>query len=417
MPGAAGTGSPSPAGIALLCDTEGRILKLIGDQLGLAEPFHAGCLFESCLAPGSVAKGLSFLQQIRSHQAAFEWELQIAAQNGREIMLSFDGCTVDDGLLVMGAASSQELLGFLDDLMSLQNDQVNLTRFALKEMLLKQSSAGRFQHEIYNDLTRLNNELANAHRELAKQNFELERLNRLKTQFLGMAAHDLRSPAGNILSCSDFLLEEAASVLNAEQLEFLSIIRSTSESMLHLIDDFLDVSAIESGRLRLDRRPSDPRQLLARTVALNAVLAQKKGIQVALEIEGVLPELSLDEGKIAQVLNNLISNAVKFSQPGTRVAVRAAAADGGMRIEVRDQGPGIPEEERGKLFQPFGRTSVRSTAGESSTGLGLAIVRKIVEGHGGRIWVESRVGVGSAFLFTLPAGSPPVVAAAAGLLA
>ena len=172
--------------------------------------------------------------------------------------------------------------------------------------------------------------------------------------------------------------------------------------MLHLIDDFLDVSSIESGNLRLDRCPLDPRKLLEHNVLLNAVLAQKKNIQVALEIEGALPMLSLDEGKIGQVLNNLISNAVKFSQSGTAVTVHAVAEGGGVQIAVRDQGPGIPEGERGKLFQPFGKTSVRSTAGESSTGLGLAIVRKIVEGHGGRIWVESEVGVGSAFLFTLP---------------
>jgi signal transduction histidine kinase len=101
-------------------------------------------------------------------------------------------------------------------------------------------------------------------------------------------------------------------------------------------------------------------------------------------------------------LNNLISNAVKFSQPGTTVEVSAAADDGGVLISVRDEGPGIPEAEQAKLFQPFGRTSVRSTAGERSTGLGLAISRKIVEGHGGRIWVQSHVGLGSVFLFTLP---------------
>jgi signal transduction histidine kinase len=102
---------------------------------------------------------------------------------------------------------------------------------------------------------------------------------------------------------------------------------------------------------------------------VSAVLAQKKHIQVALQIEGALPTLSLDEGKIAQVLNNLISNAIKFSQPETSVAVCAMAEGGGVRIAVRDQGPGIPEAERDKLFQPFGQTSVHSTAGESSTGL------------------------------------------------
>jgi signal transduction histidine kinase len=404
MPGAAPAGSPRSAGIALLCDPEGRILQIIGDQLGLAEAFPVGALFNSCLALGSLGKGLSFLREIRKHQAVFEWELQIAGENGRAPALSFDGCIVQGGVLVMGAKSGTELLGFLDDLMSIQNEQVSLTRFALKEMTLQQSSAGRFQHDLYNDLSRLNNELANAHRELAKQNFELERLNRLKTQFLGMAAHDLRSPAGNILSCSEALLEDAASVLNEDQLEFLVMIRSTSESMLRLINDFLDVSSIESGHLSLNLQPSDPHKLLERALVLNAVLAQKKGIAVTLEVEGALPTLSLDEGKIAQVLNNLMSNAVKFSKSGTAVTVRAAAENGDVRVEVRDQGPGIPEEERGKLFQPFGKTSVRSTAGESSTGLGLAIVRKIVEGHGGRIWVESQVGVGTGFLFTLPTG-------------
>jgi signal transduction histidine kinase len=173
--------------------------------------------------------------------------------------------------------------------------------------------------------------------------------------------------------------------------------------MMQLIDDFLDVAAIESGRLQLERRPLDPSNLLARSVYLNAALAQKKRIRIELHIEGALPTLPLDEKKIEQVLNNLLSNAVKFSQPGTKIAVDAAAEGGGLRVGVRDQGPGIPEDERSKLFQFFSKTSVRGTAGESSTGLGLAIVRKIVEGHGGSIWVESQVGVGSVFYFTLPA--------------
>ncbi len=239
--------------------------------------------------------------------------------------------------------------------------------------------------------------------QLSEANAELERLNQLKTQFLGMAAHDLRSPIGHILSFCEFLRDEAALALTAEQLEFVSIIRNSSEFMLQLVNDFLDVSAIESGHLHLERRLLDPRKLLESNVGLNAVLAQKKRIQVALQIDGALPMMAVDEGKIAQVLNNLISNAIKFSLPGTAIAVCAVAEGGGVRIAVRDQGQGIPEGERGKLFLPFGQTSVHSTAGEASTGLGLAIVRKIVEGHGGRIWVESEVGVGSVFLFTLPA--------------
>ncbi len=395
-------GSPS-GGVALCCDFEGRILEILGDPLGLAGSFPAGRLFSSCLDSGSLAKSLAFLQEIRTRQATFEWELQIAREDAPERTLSFDGCVVDSRLLILGAASSEELLGFLDDMMRINNEQVNWVRSGLKEMSLKEAAAGRFQHNIYNEMTRLNNELANAQRELAKKNFELERLNRLKTQFLGMAAHDLRTPIGHILAYSGFLRDEAASVLNGEQLEFLATIQSSSEFMLHLIDDFLDVSAIESGHLNLDRSLANPRQLLEHNISLNSVLAHKKSIRIQLQIEGELPVVSFDEEKIAQVLNNLISNAVKFSKQGATVVVRAVAEDGGVRIEVRDQGPGIPEAERGKLFQPFGKTSVRGTAGEKSTGLGLAIARKIVEDHGGRIQVESQVGVGSVFAFTLPA--------------
>jgi signal transduction histidine kinase len=214
---------------------------------------------------------------------------------------------------------------------------------------------------------------------------------------------ELRNPISSIIVLAEFLSGETATVLTEGQLGFLSDIRSSSEFMLQLIDEFLDISSIESGNLHLDLRPSDPRKLLEDNVGLNAKLAQQKHIHVGLQIEGALPRLSLDEGKIEQVLNNLISNAVKFSQPWTAVEVRAAAQDGGVLISVHDQGPGIPEAERVKLFQPFGRTSVRATSGERSTGFGLAISRKIVEGHGGLIWVESQVGLGSVFLFTLPA--------------
>jgi two-component system OmpR family sensor kinase len=396
-------GAPSPAGIALRCDAEGRILEILADSLGLAGCFPAGRLFSSCLTPPSLARSFSFLQKIRASQASFEWELQLAAEDGRARALYFDGCIVDGCLLILGAASSRELLDLLEDLMRIHNDQDNQVRRALLEMLLKEAATGRYQHNFYNELSRVSDELANAHRELAKQNFELEHANRLKNQFLGMVAHDLRNPVATILVHSELLREDAGAGLSEEQAGYVSSVQRSSEFMLQMIDDLLDISSIEAGMLRLDRRPSDPHKLLEHTVGLNAGLAQKKHIHVSLQIEGVLPRLSLDEWKIAQVLNNLISNAVKYSQPGTAVEVRAVAEDRGVRISVRDRGPGIPEAERGKLFQPFGRTSVRSTDGERSTGLGLAISRRIVEGHGGRIWLESQAGVGSVFLFTLPA--------------
>jgi signal transduction histidine kinase len=132
------------------------------------------------------------------------------------------------------------------------------------------------------------------------------------------------------------------------------------------------------------------------------VLAGKKGIRLEFTPECGLPLLRFDRGKVEQILNNLISNALKFSPPGAAVTLQASRVNGSIVVSVRDQGQGIPAEELDKLFKPFGKTSTRSTDGERSTGLGLAICRKIVEGHGGRIWAASEVGKGSVFSFSLP---------------
>ena len=264
--------------------------------------------------------------------------------------------------------------------------------------------------DLYEDLSRLNNELSTLQREMFKKNLELERLNQQKNRIVGMAAHDLRTPLGVILGYSEFLEAETAGLLSVEQREFISVIKTTSEFMLRMVTDILDVTAIESGLLQLDRRLTDVAHLVAHSVKLNGVIASRKKISVELDSVWVPELILLDAGKIGQVLNNLIGNAVKFSHGGSHVQVRVTGSDRSVTITVQDDGQGIPAADLPKLFKPFGRASVQSTGGEKSTGLGLAIVRRIVEGHGGRVWLESEVGKGSTFSFTLPTGSCPVPA-------
>jgi signal transduction histidine kinase len=221
-----------------------------------------------------------------------------------------------------------------------------------------------------------------------------------------MAAHDLRNPLSVIQTASGFLLDDAARNLpEAKRLDFLRRMKTNSDFMVRLIDDLLDVAQIESGRLELDRSDVDLGAMIDDCLGLNAVLAEKKRIRLSGERAGALPRLQLDRGKIEQVLNNFVSNAIKFSQPDTDVLIRVGVRGDDVVVAVQDHGQGIPEAELDKLFKPFSRTSVRSTAGEKSTGLGLAIARKIVEGHGGRIWAESAAGKGSAFCFSLPMNS------------
>jgi signal transduction histidine kinase len=256
------------------------------------------------------------------------------------------------------------------------------------------------------ELERVNNELVIMQRELEKRNVELEKLNNMKNQFLGMAAHDLRTPLGAIFTYSEFLLDEASRALTREQIEFLATIKGSSEFLLGLVNELLDISKIEAGKLELDLKPTDLVSLIHHNVVLHRPLAENKQIRLEFRCDHAFPEIMLDQSKIRQVMDNLISNAIKFSHPGSAIEIRATETGKLAVVSVRDEGQGIPPADLGHLFMPFEKTSVRSTAGEKSTGLGLAIVRKMVEGHRGKVWVESEVGQGSIFYFSLPV-SPP----------
>lgn len=238
--------------------------------------------------------------------------------------------------------------------------------------------------------------------ELRVKNAELAQLNEQKSRFLGIAAHDLRNPLAVILGYSDLMQSGDAGPVTEDQAEMLTEVCSSVQFMLGLLNDLLDLSKIQAGALRLDLRPTELGALVRKNVATNRVLADKKQIALVVREDAELPPMVLDVRKIEQVLNNLLSNAIKFSHPRTTVEVLLSRREDQAILSVKDQGVGIPKSELDALFRPFQKTSARSTAGERTTGLGLAIVRNIVEGHEGRIWVESEVGKGSTFHVALP---------------
>jgi two-component system, OmpR family, sensor kinase len=388
-------------GIAFLCAGDGTILRIIRDELGLPAQFRPGATIVDMVDASLAGKARAFLAAVTARSAVFDWELGMQVA-GRPTPMHFAGIAEGDHLFVVAARSFSGLARFNDELVLINNEQTNALRSAVKELSLQTTRPSAEDSFLYEDLSRVNNELATLQRELTRKNAELEKVNEQKNRFLGMAAHDLRNPLGVIRSYSEFLQDEAGDTLNDEQREFVTIIRETSEFMLRLVSDLLDVAAIESGQLTLDAQPTDLGQLIRQNVTLNRVLAARKDIAVEFDPPPTVPMILLDRGKIEQVLNNLLSNAVKFSHRGTVVRVRLTWADDLATVTVRDQGQGIPAADLPKLFKPFSRASVHATDGEQSTGLGLAIVRRIIEGHGGRIWVESEVGTGSTFSFALP---------------
>ena len=238
-------------------------------------------------------------------------------------------------------------------------------------------------------------------RALEQQNERLTELDTQKNRLLGMAAHDLRNPLGIVYGYSQILAEDPD--LSAEETaEMIATIHRAAAFMRGLIDDLLDLTAIEAGTLRLDRVPTDPVELARSNVALNQILAASKDISITLEHDDGLPLVDVDAQRFDQVLNNLIGNAVKYSDPGSPIVMSVRRNDSCVRFSIRDHGRGIAPDFLARMFSPFAKAASTGTAGEKSTGLGLAIVKRIVDAHGGELSVESELGEGSTFSVCLP---------------
>ncbi|MFZ5950048.1 MAG: ATP-binding protein, partial [Candidatus Rifleibacteriota bacterium] len=230
----------------------------------------------------------------------------------------------------------------------------------------------------------------------------LRQLNEMKNKFLGIAAHDLRAPLALIQSYIDLINNSDVCADEEQRNYFFNKVKTTAQRMFNLINDLLDISAIESGNLQLELKPHDIMAFMKETIENHELTAKVKNIKIVGDLPKNLPRAAIDIRRLTQVVDNLISNAVKFSPKGTTITVKAEVQANFINISVIDQGQGIPEAELSKLFQEFGKTSVKPTDGEKSTGLGLAIVKKIVTGHGGKVGVTSKVGQGSTFSLTLP---------------
>ncbi len=249
---------------------------------------------------------------------------------------------------------------------------------------------------------RLTSELAAQKAAIEQQNEELHRLNELKNTFLDIAAHDLRGPIGVIQMAAYFLLMDAASQLpKSEVKSFLNDISDQTHYMLALLDDLLDVTQVETGRLKLNLGPVEMNNFLTEAVKRHAKMAAPKETQVLLKL-GPAGSVMADPIRLRQVIDNLISNAVKYSPPGSTVKVGVQRTQSEWRVNVQDEGPGLTSEDRERLFQDFARLSAKPTGGEKSVGLGLAITRRVVEAHGGQVGVDSVPGQGANFWFTLP---------------
>jgi signal transduction histidine kinase len=244
------------------------------------------------------------------------------------------------------------------------------------------------------DVNRMNDELGHLYR-------ELEAASRHKSDFLATMSHELRTPLNAIIGFSEVLHEQMFGELNERQVAYVRDVLEAGRHLLSLINDVLDLAKIEAGRMELELSEVAIPDVLRSALSMHSETASRNGIALALTTEPSEIEITADERRVRQIVFNLLSNAVKFTPADGRVDLSARLEDGQVEIAVADTGPGIPAEDLEMIFEEFEQT-VDGKKKEEGTGLGLPLSRKLVELHGGRLWVESEVGRGSIFRFTLP---------------
>jgi two-component system CheB/CheR fusion protein len=230
----------------------------------------------------------------------------------------------------------------------------------------------------------------------------VEAASRAKSEFLANMSHELRTPLNSIIGFSEVLHDQAFGPLNPKQTKYVDNVLTSGQHLLSLINDILDLSKVEAGKMTVEARSFVVRPMLENALILVKERAMKRGLMLSLEAPDDLT-VSADERMLKQILFNLLSNAVKFTEPGGRIAVTAERAGDDLRVSVADTGIGIKPEDQARLFTEFEQLDSGYDRMHQGTGLGLAITRKFVELHGGRIWAESEgEGKGSTFRFTLP---------------
>jgi signal transduction histidine kinase len=245
--------------------------------------------------------------------------------------------------------------------------------------------------------------------ELRRLYGELEEISRHKSEFLANMSHELRTPLNAVIGFSDVLLETMFGPLNDKQREYLSDIRASGHHLLELLNDILDLSKVEAGRMDLNMSEFSLLDAIDQGLMVVRERANSHKIRLTVDADEELAVMEGDELRVKQVLWNLLTNAVKFTPDGGSVEVIARHIDGEVVVLVRDTGIGVPEEDHDRIFDSFQQGGRRGPSPHiEGTGLGLTLSKRIVELHGGRIWLDSEVGVGSTFGFALPLHQPAV---------
>ncbi len=312
-----------------------------------------------------------------------------------------------------------ELIGFFslgeESTQALTAEHIEIAREVADQLAVAIQQA-RLREELRQHATDLERRVAERTAELEKAKHDADQANQAKSEFLSRMSHELRTPLNAIIGFSDLLIERVVGDLTGKQVEFLGDIRESGMHLLTLINDILDLSKIEAGRMELHVAETDLMEVVQAALTTLRPLIEQKSLDVSTVLDPNVTVVRADKVRLKQILYNLLSNAAKFTPVGGQVRVEGDQVNGELELTVVDTGPGIAPDDQRKLFREFTQLEGVQQTGQTGTGLGLALVRRLVELHGGRVWVESEVGKGSRFIVRLPLGgaapAPPLTGSA-----
>ena len=382
------------------------ILEQILDHAMLAGSFDLGNirLFESTgtTLEVAVAKGYRFPENVLKHRKISRTIQEAHSRFGERIFK--EPCFEEDVQSSGGLKTlkKEQVESFVEVPVRAESQVLGIIQLASR-------TPRKFKREELHLIETIGNQMgiavqrAQLHEETKRQACELETASKLQADFSAMIAHDLRSPLMNITGVAEVMIQGSFGTLAPEQKKWLSRIQDNGRTLIELVNDFLDVSKLESGYLDIKRETINIRELIEKSVESYRFLALDKAIGVITHIPPSLPIIAADCRRLDQVLGNLITNAIKFTANAGKIEVGAEEKNAGwINVWVRDNGEGIAAHEIDKIFQKYRQVGSLKASPQKGTGLGLVICKMIVEAHGGKIWVESEKGAGSTFSFSLP---------------
>ena len=381
--------------IAARCGADGIVTEVLHDRLKLEDRLLPGQPLTSIAVATSQSKMLSFIRKIVDSGAALDWDVDIAFEH-EALPVFFSGYRTTFGIVVIGSAKSR----------SIKELRCDLLRIAGKEHEGRgdgpeQLNAARPKN-IGDQLAQLGGKLLSAQQEVVKKNLDLEEQKVKTFQTLGMVAHSLRNPASGILTATEYLIEDAGEGLGQKHVALLQSIARSSLFILQMVEEALDLSIIEGGKLKVSLQSTDLVALVKQSLILNERQAESRKIRLDMFSEKPTIIVDLDRVKFTQVIDNLVTNAIKFSSNDGKIEVRISLTSNNASVSVHDEGPGISAARMDTIFEAFRTTGEGNGSIKGHIGLGLAISRRIAEGHGGTINVKSEVGKGSTFTVELP---------------